>query len=44
MSGIGCPKIGVPVFARRSGESNRYRHRTRSYSAVGDGAAESSHE
>jgi len=38
----GTPPIGVAAFALRSGESNRCRHRPRSYSALGDCAAESS--
>jgi hypothetical protein len=32
----GMPPIGVSASALHSGESNRYRHRPQSYSALGD--------
>jgi hypothetical protein len=37
----GTPPIGVAAFASQSRKSDRYRHRPRSYSALGDPAAES---
>jgi len=37
----GTPPIGVAAFASQSRKSDRYRHRTRSYSALGHSAAES---
>ncbi len=35
----GTPPIGVPAFALGGGKSRRYRHRPRSYSALGNSAA-----
>ena len=37
------PPVGISAFASRSGGSDRYRHRPRSYAAMGGSAAESSH-